>query len=94
MIDRISAAWSKFGEEAPHFSVLTNELFKPENIEKNLEVFYASGVPSIDVALKTLDRNGIKTQDLSTAIDFGCGVGRLTLAMAKQFNSVVGLDIS
>lgn len=28
------------------------------------------------------------------ALDFGCGVGRLTLALAKEFDAVVGLDIS
>jgi ubiquinone/menaquinone biosynthesis C-methylase UbiE len=28
------------------------------------------------------------------ALDFGCGVGRLTQAMARQFTSCVGIDIS
>lgn len=28
------------------------------------------------------------------ALDFGCGVGRLTLALAREFEGVVGLDVS
>ena len=28
------------------------------------------------------------------AVDFGCGVGRLTQALARRFGSVVGLDVS
>jgi len=41
-----------------------------------------------------LERNGIDTSRLARVMDFGCGVGRLTLALAKNFRQVEAVDVS
>lgn len=58
-----------------------------------LDEFLATGRDEIAAVL---DR--AQTWDLpqrhDRALDFGCGVGRLTRALASHFNAVVGVDIS
>ena len=40
---KIKEAWSHLGATQPHFSVLTDTQFLPENLDKNLDKFWASG---------------------------------------------------
>jgi SAM-dependent methyltransferase len=94
MLDRIAAAWRKFGEEEPHWSVLTADEFRPDQIDANLERFYASGDQVVDLALAALSRNGRDASGIRTVLDYGCGVGRLSLAWAKRVEQVVGVDVS
>ena len=58
-----------------------------------VEEFYATGMAEVqaDVArIGQLDP-GLRRRN---ALDFGCGTGRLTQALAAHFKSVVGVDIS
>nr|WP_246421888.1 class I SAM-dependent methyltransferase [Nocardiopsis mwathae] len=55
--------------------------------------FLASGAAEIDGALRRLGELGIRP-DGGRALDFGCGAGRLSNALAQHFTSVVGVDIS
>lgn len=93
MFDRIGAAWKTFGETEPHWSVLTADAFRQDNLAANIEAFFASGRGDIDVHFNFLRRAGLPTR-FSRAMDFGCGVGRLTLALAPHADQVVGVDIS
>lgn len=93
MFDRIGAEWKKFGETEPHWSVLVSDDFRQENLAANIDRFYASGKPDIDIHLNFLRRSALPTS-FRRAMDFGCGVGRLTLALAEHVEEVVGVDIS
>lgn len=93
MFDRIGEAWKAFGQTEPHWSVLTSDSFRQENLSANIERFYASGANDIDVNFNFLRRAGLPTT-FSRALDFGCGVGRLTLGLAPYAKHVVGIDIS
>ncbi|HUC26518.1 MAG TPA: class I SAM-dependent methyltransferase [Streptosporangiaceae bacterium] len=53
----------------------------------------ASGQAEIAAALGRLDQLGI-CPGRSAALDFGCGVGRLTAALSEYFDSVTGVDIA
>lgn len=93
MFDRIGTEWKKFGETEPHWSVLVSDDFRQENLAENIDRFYASGKPDIDIHLNFLRRSGLPTH-FRRAMDFGCGVGRLSLALADHADEVVGVDIS
>jgi len=93
MFDRIGKAWQAFGETEPHWSVLTNDVFRQENLAANIEHFYGSGHADVDVHLNFLRRAGLPVS-FDKVLDFGCGVGRLTLALASHARTAVGVDIS
>lgn len=56
--------------------------------------FFATGEREIEAVFRYLDRKGIAVTDRSTALDFGCGVGRLTRALASRMDEVYGVDVS
>ncbi|HYM95855.1 MAG TPA: class I SAM-dependent methyltransferase, partial [Candidatus Sulfotelmatobacter sp.] len=55
--------------------------------------FFQTGVSEIDQVLGDLARLGV-TVEPGRALDFGCGPGRLTQALAAHFTQVDGVDIS
>jgi 2-polyprenyl-3-methyl-5-hydroxy-6-metoxy-1,4-benzoquinol methylase len=86
--------WKRLGEVDPYYGVLAHEKFKSTNIdEKAKQEFFASGIKHVDQVLAVLKSAYGFVPD-GTAVDFGCGVGRITSALSRHFQSVVGLDIS
>lgn len=63
------------------------------NNKWDLNEFYATGVAEITKLLNILNNNGIKV-NLENALDYGCGAGRLTEALARKFVSATGVDFS
>jgi len=94
MLDRIAAEWRKFGETEPHWSVLTGPEYLSSNIDNNIEQFYRSGKSDIETLLAGPARCGIDVTHFNRVMDFGCGVGRLALALAEISDHVTGIDIS
>lgn len=91
---RVRSVWQALGETRPHWSVATVDEFRPENIGNSMEAFFASGEANAATLLRTLERNGIEPGRLRSCMDFGCGVGRVTLALAARFAEVLGVDVS
>jgi len=94
MARHVQAYWAHAGEVAPHWSVLTEERFLPENIVANLEAFYAGGAWDAHIVETILKRIGRRPEEFPHCVDYGCGVGRVTLQFARRFARVTGLDIS
>lgn len=57
------------------------------------ESFLRSGVQTVDAALRAGARHGVPGKR-GDALDFGCGTGRLTVAIASDFERCTGVDIS
>jgi SAM-dependent methyltransferase len=55
--------------------------------------FFESGRREIDGLMAGLAEAGVRAPE-GPALDFGCGLGRLTRALTGHFPSVVGVDIS
>jgi SAM-dependent methyltransferase len=94
MVRHIASEWRRYGAEAPHWSVLTGEQFAPDRIDENIELFYETGRGHAATMLNPLSRSGIDTSHFGRVMDFGCGVGRLTLALAPIADRISGVDIS
>jgi ubiquinone/menaquinone biosynthesis C-methylase UbiE len=83
--------WNSLGRHDPLRAILARS--KNKEVPWNVEHFFRSGVLEIDMMLRYAEsfRPFSKKE---YALDFGCGVGRLTQAIATQFNRVVGVDLS
>jgi SAM-dependent methyltransferase len=85
--DRATRDWNTLGETQPYFAVLTEDRFLREQMsDADREAFFASG--EADIA-QIFDLIGFAPK---SALDFGCGVGRLTRALAKRVDRVAGVD--
>jgi 2-polyprenyl-3-methyl-5-hydroxy-6-metoxy-1,4-benzoquinol methylase len=94
LLDKTSRQWQHLGETEPHWSVLTHESYFQETFHLNRTAFYASGESEVKMLDATLARAGISRVNLSRCLELGCGVGRVTAALASRFEQVIGVDIS
>ena len=96
LFEAVQTCWEQFGREEPHWSVLTAERFKQKNLNHNLTEFYQSGQANAALFLNLARRNGYLTDGAAdkTVLEYGCGVGRVTHALAQHFKQVYAYDIS
>jgi SAM-dependent methyltransferase len=90
-----NADWGRISEQEPYWGVLTAPEYKRDNLTaESLEAFYASGRREIDATVAELRRFTGEPVQVRSALDFGCGVGRLAEAMLQHAQAVTGLDIA
>lgn len=86
--------WAKIGETDPYFGVLSHEAFRRSNMtDETRAYFWQTGVDEIG---RYRDQLVHQFGEFSTsaALDFGCGVGRLSRALSAYADRVYGIDIS
>lgn len=83
--------WERLGRRDPLWAVLTD--LDARGSGRDVERFFQSGVDEIGAVLGAVERSGVVVPR-RRALDFGCGVGRLTQAMAGHFERCDGVDIS
>jgi SAM-dependent methyltransferase len=85
--------WILWGKQDPYYGVLSADRFRGENIHLHRDEFFALGESEIrelvDVVARLYGATGRKV-----AVDFGSGVGRLTIPLARRYERVIGIDIS
>lgn len=86
-------AWRAWGNQDPYYGVLSHEKFRAGSLETNRDEFFQTGEDYIDARLQKVERH-FGTLGRVRALDFGCGVGRLTIPLARRFGNTVGIDIS
>lgn len=87
--------WEKWGRQDPYFGVITAERFRSDRLnDEALAEFFVSGEHHVEGVLRSC-RNYFGSDFAPKRIlDFGCGVGRLVVAFAREADEVVGVDIS
>lgn len=90
-LSRLRDDWEQLGETDPYWAVLSDPAKRGGKWDP--DSFYASGREEIAYVLDYLDAlfPGLRRGD---ALDFGCGPGRLTYALAAHFERATGVDIS
>jgi len=93
---RVRAVWERLGVLSPHHSVVSEERFEPSQFSGHEDAFWESGVSEAATLLGLLRRHGISESDWSRmdCVEFGCGVGRVTFALAPHVRRVEAWDIS
>lgn len=91
LIDNIRRNWESYAKIDPMWSILTYKSKKDKRWRHN--DFFKTGELEINKIIK----NSVKINHnlkFNTAMDFGCGIGRLSQALCKYFDKVYGIDIS
>ena len=83
--------WDTLGAEDPLWAVLSAPGTRGNRWDP--EEFFATGQAEIAYLFDDLAARGVAMQR-GRALDFGCGVGRLTQALAERFDRVDGVDIA
>jgi ubiquinone/menaquinone biosynthesis C-methylase UbiE len=83
--------WNELGKEDPMYIVLTQE--GKEGNKWSEKEFFLTGEEEIKAVLEKAKKHTMQIQ-YEVALDFGCGVGRLSQALSKYFKKVEAIDIS
>src|ERR1043165_8818647 len=83
--------WETLAQDDPLWAILSDP--NKTNRRWDIDEFFATGKSDVEGLIDTLGREKIDF-DPACAVDFGCGIGRLTQALAPHFNLVYGIDIS
>jgi ubiquinone/menaquinone biosynthesis C-methylase UbiE len=89
---RLEKNWEGLAKKDPMWAILPNPQKKGRKWDNT--AFFASGEYEIKIILSLLAKRNIQLPDRLLALDFGCGLGRLSRGLAARFHNVVGVDIS
>lgn len=87
--------WEKWGQTDPYYGVFAQARFsklKPRSSE--WELLFAAGEHDIALALDRVRSLIDASFAPARALDFGCGVGRVAIPLARHVAQVVGADVS
>ena len=87
----VERQWTFLAERDPYWAILT----APEKAGNRWDVdeFFSTGIAEIDGVMRYIEGT-YPSLARRNALDFGCGAGRVTQALARHFDHVIGIDIS
>jgi ubiquinone/menaquinone biosynthesis C-methylase UbiE len=92
--DDSDVSWEKWGRQNPYFGVLTDDKFRRENItEESKSELLETGRVHVQRVLSIAMRQFGEIRR-NSSLDFGCGVGRLVIPLASEFEHVTAVDVS
>jgi SAM-dependent methyltransferase len=83
--------WEALGDTDPMFGVLSDPT--KHGGKWQVDEFFESGRAHVKKLLRTLD-DARASYVRGRCLDFGCGVGRLTIPLAESFTHTVGVDVA
>lgn len=84
--------WNEIAKKAPYYGVLSYDEFR-ESDTAALEKFFKTGKDDVNYCWNIFNKIFGEFCP-SSALDFGCGTGRLMVAMQERIERVVGVDIA
>jgi SAM-dependent methyltransferase len=88
---KLQKNWDEFGRTDPLWAILAEP--DKEGNRWELDQFLETGERGVDEIVKYVGQLGISIQ-WRRALDFGCGIGRLTQPLCRYFDEVHGVDIA
>lgn len=93
--DAPDKSWERYGRENPYYGVLTSEHYRTKALDAQaLTAFFDSGEHYLAETLEWVNATFPDGLRYTRALDFGCGAARLVVPLARQFEEVIGVDIS
>src|SRR5215510_4851967 len=95
MPKKLNAGWERFAAREPYFAAVTDPRFLRANLTPEHERrFFASGESLVSWMLGVIDAGLAPQFAPMSTLEFGCGVGRLALPLARRPGTVVAVDRS
>jgi ubiquinone/menaquinone biosynthesis C-methylase UbiE len=91
-LQELQRNWEGLAQTDPLWAICTHP--DKKNQRWTREEFFATGQEEIAQVLRCVESLGLALDKRSAALDFGCGAGRLTRAMAEHFAECWGVDIA
>jgi ubiquinone/menaquinone biosynthesis C-methylase UbiE len=91
-LQELQGNWEGLAQSDPLWAICTDP--GKRNRRWDREEFFATGRREVATVLKSVAECGVKIDHHLPALDFGCGVGRLTQALSAHFPECWGVDIS
>jgi SAM-dependent methyltransferase len=91
LLEDSRAYWDRQAQRDPLWAILSDAAKRDGKWD--IGRFFQTGTSEIAFLLYELDAQQLVVRH-GSALDFGCGVGRLTQALAPHFDRVVGVDVS
>lgn len=90
-LTRLRRVWNELGADDPLWAILSHP--EKRGGRWDTDEFFAAGETEI-AAIDAMCAPLLRPRERRLALDFGCGVGRLTRALAGRYAKVIGVDIS
>jgi 2-polyprenyl-3-methyl-5-hydroxy-6-metoxy-1,4-benzoquinol methylase len=90
-LTRLKESWETLAQRDPMWAILSNPSKKGRKWDP--VAFFESGEAAINHWLIEAEATGVPLRR-GTALDFGCGLGRLTQPLCRHFEKCYGVDIS
>ena len=91
-LSKLKENWEGYAQVDPLWAICTDSVRRGNKWTR--EEFLATGVTEIGRVMAHVRSLGLDPDPASSALDFGCGVGRLTRALNDYFPECWGVDIS
>ena len=93
--DGSGSEWEKYGAIDPYFAVVNHEAYRGTRLPAGArDQFFASGKEHVASVMADVRAHIDPAFAPRRGLDFGCGVGRLTIPLARVCGSIVGVDIA
>ncbi len=87
--------WDYHAKDNPYYIVATHDHYRGNKINSDSRLeFFQTGEDLIQNVWDEVRSRLVPNFSPNSAVDFGCGVGRLVVPLAKRCREVVGIDIS
>jgi SAM-dependent methyltransferase len=85
--------WKKWGRTDPYYGVVTLPQFEKSSFDRHRDEFFDTCERAVSLVMKNISRF-FGAVPHKRVLDFGCGVGRVLIPLAKAFDEAVGADVS
>src|ERR1035437_4624071 len=85
--------WEEWSQADPFYAICYDPTKKRGGWEAQQDEFFRSGDAAVRGLLETAGELGVP-KSWRRVLDFGCGLGRVSQALAQHSGQVVGVDVS
>jgi len=89
-LDELQRNWHELGQDAPLETILCPSV---PGQKWDIDAFFASGEAEVAQLVDYLNSQGLGLPK-GSALDFGCGIGRVTQPLCRHFQMCYGVDIA